>query len=40
MERGEKIGHVDGDAFEVAPCSRAQVVGAQVTKVVYRGLRQ
>ena len=31
---------MDGGAFEVAPDSRAQVVGAQVAKAVYGGLRQ
>jgi len=40
LERGGEIGHVDGGAFEVAPGSRAQVVGAQVAKAVYGGLRQ
>ena len=40
LERGGEIGHVDGGAFEVAQGSRAQVVGAQVAKAVYRGLRQ
>ncbi len=31
---------MDGGAFEVAPDSRAQVVGVQVAKAVYGGLRQ
>jgi len=40
LEHGGEIEHVDGGAFEVAPDSRAQVVGAQVAKAVYGGLRQ
>ena len=40
LERGRDIGHVDGGAFEVAPGSRAEAVGAQVAKAVYGGLRQ
>ena len=36
-EVGE-IASVDGGAFEVAPGSRAEVVGAQVAKAVYGGL--
>jgi hypothetical protein len=40
LEGGGEIGHVDGGAIEVAPDSRAQVVGAQVAKAVYGGLRQ
>jgi len=40
LERGREIAHVDGGAFEVAPDSRAGVVGAQVAKAVYGGLRQ
>ena len=31
---------LDGGAFEVASGARAHIVGAQVAKVVYRGLRQ
>ena len=31
---------MDGGAFEVAQGSRAQVVGAQVAKAVYGGLRK
>ena len=40
LEGGGEIGDVDGGAFEVAPGSRAQVVGVQVAKAVYEGLRQ
>ena len=40
LERGGEIASVDGGAFEVAQGSRAQVVGAQVAKAVYGGLRQ
>ena len=40
LERGGEIGHVDGGAIEVAQGSRAQVVGVQVAKAVYGGLRQ
>ena len=40
LERGGEIASMDGGAFEVAPGSRAQVVGAQVAKAVYGGLRQ
>ena len=39
LEHGEEVSNVDGGAFEVAQGSRAQVVGAQVAKAVYRGLR-
>jgi len=38
-EVGE-IASVDGGAFEVAPGSRAEAVGAQVAKAVYGGLGQ
>jgi hypothetical protein len=38
LERGGEIANMDGGAFEVAD-SRAQVVGAQVAKAVYGGLR-
>jgi len=40
LTEGGEIASVDGDAFEVAPGSRAGVVGAQVAKAVYRGLRR
>jgi hypothetical protein len=40
LERGGEVANMDGGAFEIAPDSRAQVVGAQVAKAVYRGLRQ
>jgi len=40
LERGREVANMDGGAFEVAPDSRAQVVGAQVAKAVYGGLRQ
>ena len=40
LERGREIANMDGGAFEVASGSRAQVVGAQVAKAVYGGLRQ
>jgi hypothetical protein len=40
LERGGEIASVDGGAFEVAQGSRAQVVGAQVAKAVYGGLKQ
>ena len=40
LKHGAEITHVDGGAFEVAPGARTQVVGAQVAKAVYRGLRQ
>lgn len=40
LERGGGIASVDGGAFEVAPGSRAEVVGAQVAKAVYGGLRR
>ena len=35
---GGEIASVDGGAFEVAPGSGADVVGAQVAKAVYGGL--
>ena len=40
LERDREIANMDGGAFEVATGSRAQVVGAQVAKAVYGGLRQ
>ena len=40
LERGEEIANMDGGAFEDAPDSRVQVVGVQVAKAVYGGLRQ
>ena len=40
LERGREIANMDGGAFEVAQGSRAQVVGAQVAKAVYGGLRK
>ena len=40
LAQGGEVASVDGGAFEVAPDSRAQVVGAQVAKAVYGGLRQ
>ena len=38
LAQGGEIASVDGGAFEVAPGSRAGVVGAQVAKAVYGGL--
>ena len=38
--QGGEIASVDGGAFEVAPGSRAEAVGAQVAKAVYGGLRR
>ncbi len=38
LAQGGEIASVDGGAFEVAPGSRAEVVGAQVAKAVYGGL--
>ena len=40
LERGREIANMDGGAFEVVQGSRPQVVGAQVAKAVYGGLRQ
>jgi len=40
LERGGEIANMDGGAFEVMQGSRAQVIGAQVVKAVYGGLRQ
>jgi len=40
LERGGEVASVDGGAFEVAPGSRAEVVGAQVARAVYGGLRR
>ena len=40
LERSGEIANMDGGAFEVATGSRAQVVGVQVAKAVYGGLRQ
>jgi hypothetical protein len=39
LAQGGEVASVDGGAFEVAPGSRADVVGAQVAKAVYGGLR-
>ena len=40
LERGREVVNMDGGAFEVAQGSRPQVVGTQVAKAVYGGLRQ
>lgn len=40
LAQGGEVASVDGGAFEVATGSRAEVVGAQVAKAVYGGLRQ
>ena len=40
LERGGEIENMDGGAFEVAQGSRPQVVGTQVAKTVYGGLKQ
>ena len=40
LERGGEIANMDGGAFEVAPGSRAEAIGAQVARAVYGGLRQ
>jgi hypothetical protein len=40
LERGREIANMDGGAFEIAQGSRADVVGAQVAKAVYEGLRK
>ena len=37
LAQGGEVASVDGGAFEVAPGSRAQVVGAQVAQAVYGG---
>ena len=39
LAQGGEVASVDGGAFEVAEGSRADVVGAQVAKAVYGGLR-
>ena len=38
LAQGGEIVSVDDGAFEVAPGSRAEAVGAQVAKAVYGGL--
>jgi hypothetical protein len=40
LAEGGEIVSVDGGAFEVATGSRAETVGAQVSKAVYGGLRR
>ena len=40
LEGGWEVASVDGGAIEVAQGTRAQVVGTQVAKAVYGGLRQ
>ena len=40
LAKGGEIASVDGGAFEVVPGSRAEVVGVQVAKAVYGGLRR
>ena len=40
LEGGGKVANIDGGAFDVAQGSRAEVVGAQVAKAVYGGLKQ
>ena len=40
LAEGGEIASVGGGAFEVVPGSRAEVVGAEVAKAVYGGLRR
>jgi hypothetical protein len=40
LERGGEIASVDGGAFDMAQGSRADVVGVEVAKAVYGGLRR
>ena len=40
LAQGGEVASVDAGAFEVAQGSRAGVVGAQVAKAVYGGLRR
>jgi hypothetical protein len=40
LERGGEIASVDGGAFDVAPGLRAEMVGVQVAKAVYGGVRR
>jgi len=40
LAQGGEVASVDGGAFEVAPGSKTEVVGAQVARAVYGGLRQ
>ena len=40
LAQGGEVASVDGGAIEVASGARAQVVGAQVARAVYGGLRQ
>lgn len=39
LEGGREVVSMDGGMFEVAEGSRAEVVGAQVAKAVYGGMR-
>ncbi len=38
LTRGGEIERLDGGAFEIAPGSKAEAVGAQVARAVYRGI--
>ena len=39
LVQGGEIANVNGSAFDVAPGSRPEVIGAQVARAVYGGLR-
>jgi len=40
FNRGADILRLDGGAFELAPGSKAEAIGAHVAEAVYRGLGQ
>jgi hypothetical protein len=40
LARGGDMARLDGDAFEVAPGSRAEAIGGQVAQALYRGLNR
>jgi hypothetical protein len=39
LAQGGEMPRLDGGRFEVAPGSRAEVIGAQVARTVYGGLK-
>jgi len=40
LARGGEMAHLDGGSFEVAPSSRAEVIGSQVAQALYGELNR
>ena len=40
LVKGGEVAYLDGRAFDVAPDSKGEAIGAQVAQAVYEGLRQ